>query len=132
MTNQNLSTKRILQLWAPVVLWAWLIFFLSSIPHLHSGFGVWDFFLRKGAHITEYLIFTALCYRAVKETWILSLNKAMALSFFIALLYSASDEFHQLFVAGREGSVRDVLIDSCGMLLFVLIIRLQTQGKKVD
>jgi len=32
----------------------------------------------------------------------------------ICVLYAASDEIHQLFIAGRSGEVRDVLIDSAG------------------
>lgn len=34
----------------------------------------------------------------------------------ICLLYSISDEFHQLFIVGRSGEVRDVLIDTIGAL----------------
>lgn len=32
----------------------------------------------------------------------------------LVALYAASDEFHQLFVASREGTVRDMLIDTAG------------------
>ena len=36
--------------------------------------------------------------------------------------YAISDEVHQLFVPGRAGQVRDVLIDSAGSLLGIIII----------
>ena len=35
----------------------------------------------------------------------------------VAVLYAATDEFHQTFVPSREGCVRDVLIDSCGAVI---------------
>ena len=38
-----------------------------------------------------------------------------------AVLYAASDEFHQLFVPGRAGSIRDVIIDGTGAVLGVCI-----------
>jgi VanZ family protein len=49
-------------------------------------------------------------------------------------LYAASDEFHQLFVPGRSGEVKDVLIDSAGAvtgaLLFYLALRLYENYRK--
>ena len=36
-------------------------------------------------------------------------------------LYAASDEIHQLFVPGRAGRFTDVLIDSAGAILGVLV-----------
>ena len=32
----------------------------------------------------------------------------------VCCLYAASDELHQLFIPGRSGEVRDVLIDTSG------------------
>ena len=44
------------------------------------------------------------------------------------LLYAMSDEYHQTFVMGRSGELRDVLIDSLGIItgivLTVLILKL--------
>jgi VanZ family protein len=34
----------------------------------------------------------------------------------IALLYAFSDEWHQSFVPGREGALRDVGIDALGVI----------------
>lgn len=39
----------------------------------------------------------------------------------IALLYSFSDELHQLFVPGREGKISDVGFDLVGIFLAGLI-----------
>ena len=51
--------------WAPVVLWAAVIFAFSSIPSLATGLGTWDLVLRKLAHLTEYAILGALLVRAL-------------------------------------------------------------------
>src|SRR5262249_54217159 len=99
--------------WLPILLWAGLIFALSSIPSLHSGLGSWDLILRKCAHITEYAILAFLLRRALSTPW------AAAAAF----LYACSDEFHQSFVVGREGRPRDVAIDSIGIVIGLLAAR---------
>ena len=38
------------------------------------------------------------------------------------MLYATSDEFHQLFVASRQARVLDVLIDTSGAALGLLLI----------
>ncbi|WP_244091652.1 VanZ family protein [[Clostridium] scindens] len=43
--------------------------------------------------------------------------------FSIAVFYTAVDEFHQLFVAGRGGRLIDVLIDSLGVVIGILVVR---------
>ncbi len=100
--------KRALCLWLPVVLWAAVIFALSSIPSLNSGLGVWDLILRKLAHVGEYALLSALLLRALARPW-----PALA----IAVTYAASDELHQHFVRGRTGAPRDVAIDAAGALI---------------
>ena len=99
--------------WLPLVLWAGLIFTLSSIPSLHSGLGTWDLILRKCAHVTEYAILAFLLRRAVATPW------AAAAAF----LYACSDEYHHSFVVGREGRPRDVAIDSIGIVIGLVAAR---------
>jgi VanZ family protein len=100
--------SRALNLWLPVVLWAAVIFALSSVPSLDSGLGVWDLILRKLAHTGEYALLAALLFRALARPW---------LAFLAALAYAASDELHQHFVRGRAGTPRDVAIDAAGALI---------------
>ena len=40
----------------------------------------------------------------------------------ICLVYGATDEFHQTFVDGRSGEVRDVLFDELGALIAIVLI----------
>ena len=102
-----------LSLWAPVLLWAALIFTLSSIPDLSTGLGTWDLVVRKLAHVAEYAILGALLLRAVRHE-----PAALALG----SLYAATDELHQSFVAGRHGSPVDWAIDTLGVALGVAVL----------
>ncbi len=105
-----MPSSRALAAWAPVVLWAGLIFGLSSIPSLGTGLGTWDLVLRKIAHFCEYGVLGLLLTRATPRP------AAVA----IGVLYAASDELHQHFVAGRHAAFRDVAIDAAGVLTGVL------------
>jgi VanZ family protein len=98
--------------WAPVVLWAGLIFALSSIPDLSTGLGTWDVLLRKLAHVAEYAVLGALAFRATRSA---------PVAVFLASAYAVTDEVHQAFVAGRHGSPLDWLVDTSGALLGVAV-----------
>lgn len=112
----------VLSAWAPVGLWAGLIYYLSSIPSLSSGLGVWDVFLRKGAHIFEFAVLAGLLIRAFSRSCVTITKKTLLLtSGLLSFLYAASDEFHQSFVPGRGPSVLDVLVDSIGIGLALFI-----------
>lgn len=80
--------------------------------------------VRKGLHISEYSILALLLYNALRLS---KAKKVYLLSFLISLLYSLSDEFHQLFTS-RTSSIIDVLIDSIGIigaLLLIYIIKIK-------
>jgi len=49
-----------------------------------------------------------------------SICKLAVISVLVCMCYAATDEFHQLFIEGRSGSVCDVLIDTIGAVLGVL------------
>ena len=109
-----MAFSRALSLWLPVVAWAGLIFALSSIPDLGTGLGTWDLVLRKLAHAAEFAVLGFLLLRALgRETVALALGIA----------YAASDELHQHFVPGRQGSVLDVALDSVGVAAGVYVVR---------
>ncbi len=109
-----MSTSAALRQWAPVVLWAAVIFAFSSVPDLGTGLGTWDLVLRKIAHAGEFAILGALLLRALRD-------ELPALG--VGVAYAASDELHQHFVEGRVGSPLDVLIDSVGVAIGILLWR---------
>ena len=54
------------------------------------------------------------------NTYNLKLKTKLLSALTISLLYAISDEIHQLFVPGRAGQIRDVLIDFSGSLTGVI------------
>ncbi len=79
-----------------------------------------SFYIRKIAHITEYLILGFLMFNLLKQYSVTNIYYAIGLS----ILYSCTDEFHQLFISGRSGNIRDVLIDSIGILIGTYLYKL--------
>jgi len=76
--------------------------------------------IRKAAHMTEYgILAIALSYGFyVYDKRGISLIVWSEAS---AVLYAATDEFHQLFIPGRSGQVTDVFIDGLGAFLGCLL-----------
>ena len=94
------------------------------------------FLVRKGAHIFAYFVLGILTFNAL---WRVDLskfkfNRPAMLSIIVCALYSASDEFHQLFVSGRSGEIRDITIDSCaaivGVFIISIFVRILQKSKK--
>ena len=71
------------------------------------------FLVRKAAHICAYFILGILIFNLLKE-YDLGVKKMIFASIAIAMLYACTDELHQMYVPGRSGEVRDVLIDTAG------------------
>jgi VanZ family protein len=76
--------------------------------------------VRKAAHITEYLVL-AIC--VAWPLWRLKLRskKLFFITFISCVAYAGTDEFHQLFIEGRSGSLKDVGIDSIGCAVGFLL-----------
>ena len=81
--------------------------------------------IRKLAHFTEYFILGILTIRVIIDY---KLNNYYAI--IICILYAISDEIHQIFIPGRSGEVRDVLIDITGTTLGIIIYNLYHKNKK--
>lgn len=79
--------------------------------------------IRKAAHVTEYGILS------IFVSYYIWVSGHRGKSFYIITLlisvgYAVTDEIHQLFVPGRSGRITDVLIDSVGCILGVLLFLL--------
>src|SRR3989338_5104091 len=105
--------KKFLKYWAPLYLYAGFIFYMSSLPHPLPKITIphFDRFL----HIIEYAIFGILAARAFKNSRPETVHKNFKiLAILAAVVYGASDEFHQLFVSSRDCSVFDLIADLAG------------------
>lgn len=103
-----------------------------------------DHFVRKSAHFCEYAVLGMLTWgsfcsvRAVfgekgrrcaetcseaesgsRSLW--AYRKIELFAWVWCICYAATDEFHQLFVLGRYGMVRDVILDSLGALTGITV-----------
>jgi VanZ family protein len=104
--------------WMAVVLWMGVIFAFSATPtsSLASAFTpADDFTLRKLAHLTVFAVLTVLLVRAFR-LHVARATHAWLLAMLVAAVYACSDEWHQTFVPGREGTVRDIVIDCLGVV----------------
>ena len=79
-----------------------------------------SFIVRKAAHMSEYAILGIL-YVCVLRAY--GVRHAWLFAFFGVVLYASTDEFHQLFIEGRSGQIKDVWIDTCGGLLGLIALR---------
>lgn len=86
--------------------------------------------IRKAAHMTEYAVFAVLIYIALAFDGV-GWHLTKYISFIAAAVFACSDEFHQLFVPGRNGCVTDVLIDCIGILIGVIVCYIADRRKKM-
>lgn len=144
--NRERIQKRIQKIvpWVLVLLWMVLIFLFSHQPatesaQLSSGITEkilniinkvlpkisinqesFNHFIRKAAHFGVYFVLGFLVINALvisnrpRNTW--SKLDIFLIGMLISVLYAISDEVHQLFIPGRSGELRDVLLDSLGSL----------------
>lgn len=129
--------------WAPAVLWYWEIWRLSDQPAAVSG-AVSDgllgwvlgllcpsyagaaapariaavealsFFERKAAHMFLYFMLALFVYMAASTLRRLRGRGRYAATLALCALLAGLDEYHQTFIPGRSGELRDVLVDTAG------------------
>jgi len=106
---------------APSIVWAGFIFFLSAQQVLPSlTLNTLDFLFKKSAHIFVYAVLFVLLFRAFKETHKLTGYKVWVIPLILTLAYATFDEAHQTFTPGRHGSLRDIGFDALGASLVLM------------
>ena len=83
-----------------------------------------NFIFRKICHFSEYLVLCILFFN-----FVIAVNKFTILlcnlySIIFSLFYASLDEYHQTFVTGRGGIASDVLIDTFGAIIGLVLINL--------
>lgn len=136
--------------WALVIAWAAVIFMFSSqrgevssnnnqfivmiLQHIGIDInsilkGSGDLIIRKLAHFTEFFVLYYLLYNALICD--ISRKKSLVISLIATFLYACSDEIHQGFTPERCPAFKDVLIDTGGGLL-CMIIKLISKKSQED
>jgi VanZ family protein len=148
------ETKYVAKAWLPVLLWMVFIFVMStdagSSVHTSSvlepvvqwidpsispeQFDFVHFLVRKSAHLTEYAVLALLMLRALRSSRLSNVGRwsmrAAAVTLLASAAYATTDEFHQSFVMGRTASVHDILVDSCGALVAIVVAGLMARDFK--
>ena len=116
--------------WLPALLMMAVIFFFSSRPSAElPHFGSWDMIVKKGAHALGYGLLALSYLRGLGREGGHRLHPCL-LAWFFAILYSATDEFHQSFVPGRHPSGIDIMIDGAGAAAALAIWLLRSKKKR--
>lgn len=79
-----------------------------------------NFLMRKSGHFLGFGTLAVLFWFGLSATgwW------RYLLAWGFATIYGATDEWHQSFIPGRSASVYDVMLDSAGALVFLLVLYL--------
>ena len=83
----------------------------------------WQFPVRKGAHVSVYLVLGVLLaihmlFYSITE------KKRFVIALLIIVLYACFDELHQYFVPGRVACIKDVGLDTVGGLMGIGLVRI--------
>jgi VanZ family protein len=104
------------------------IFYFSAQP-AGADLAWWEVAIRKLGHFGGYALLTLLW------SWALSPalgRRAIPIAAAIAVLYAASDEYHQSLVDGRHGTIRDVAIDALGAVSAAFALRWWLDRRRLD
>jgi VanZ family protein len=105
--------KKFLKYWAPLYIYAGIIFYISSIPKPLPDISIP--YIDKFLHLAEYAVFGILAARAFKNSQQEILYKNFKILAVLAVVaYGASDEIHQFFVSCRVCDVFDLAADLAG------------------
>ena len=106
-------------LFEPLLHWLFPHMPESEVAGIHHIF-------RKCGHLTEYAILALIVWRAIHAS---VKNQVRAwrwdeagLALAIVFCYAATDEFHQIFVPTRTPLVSDVMIDTSGGAIALVIL----------
>ena len=128
-----------------IILWMILVFYLSNqvsddSKRLSGGFtrkvlqvlhildgktieeqGAIENTFRKLAHFCLYTLGGILILSHI-NLYKITDKKKVFISWILGTIYAISDEIHQLFVPGRSGEIRDVCLDSLGLVTGIILL----------
>lgn len=103
------------------LLWMAVIFALSHQPTLPYPDDLDAMIVSTLGHVAVYAVLAGLLWWAL-GAFPVSPGWRYALPVAISAVYGISDEWHQSFVPGRSPDVRDVVADTLGAVLAMLVV----------
>lgn len=152
--KSDTPVRKLAQAWLPAVLWMAVLFTVSTevgssrqtsrllVPLLRwlapnlpqSTLDKVQLGVRKAGHAVGYAILAGLVWAgrrasasAIPTAWRWADAR---FAFAVALLYAATDEWHQTFTATRKGSPADVLLDAVGAALGLGVLWLWSRWRR--
>lgn len=123
------DTRQFIFYWGPAILYAGVIFLLSSFSDVPDIPKKSD----KILHFIEYFLFALLLWRAVARERFWTFDKRRMIGvLLLGSLYAASDEIHQSCVPGRYASIFDWFADVAGILgmITLMVLTLKWRGRR--
>ncbi|TCT12847.1 VanZ family protein [Natranaerovirga pectinivora] len=90
------------------------------MPDLNIQVGDIHKAVRKSAHFFVFLVLGILVINMLKICGVIGI-KGIIFTLLICIMIAIADEVYQLYVPGRSGEVSDVIIDTAGALVGILI-----------
>jgi VanZ family protein len=103
-----------------------IVNFINNILHLENT-ELLEMIIRKFAHLFEYTILGVLTINCSNN---FKIKNYILLAIIFCLFYAISDEIHQIFIPGRNGNIKDVLIDTAGSFTGIIIYNLYYKSCK--
>ncbi len=104
--------------WSAPVLWMGLIFYLSAQSHLPNLAPVFPGLQEIAGHLGVFAVLAWLWWRALRGAGV---SYAAGWALLIAVVYGASDEYHQSFVVDRTPDIFDLAMDATGASVALLM-----------
>jgi VanZ family protein len=115
--------RHFLTLWGPFLAALAVVFWLSSMSAVPGAQYFWD----KLLHAVGYAGLGVLALRAFHGGFDRPRLRPTSYAALTVILWAISDEFHQSFVPGRDASGWDVLADTVGFALSVVLLAAWTR-----
>ncbi|MGA1844072.1 MAG: VanZ family protein [bacterium] len=121
--------REFIKYWLPPILYAFIIFYLSSQSSISVGPDIPH--IDKLYHAGIYFVFALLLWRAFHYYSPPFLQKrAIWCALICTIIFGMSDEWHQLFVSFRHADIFDLLFDSVGASLAIIGVTWWNSGQK--
>jgi VanZ family protein len=123
------NRKKMFYYWSPAILWASMIFVLSSLsfPPSPDLFPAQD----KAVHAVIFGLLAGFIFMGFKCERQYDSKKALMWALVLTSLYGVFDEFHQSFIPNRQVDALDWAADTFGAIVFVVgAVWLQARSRR--